>query len=137
MGKPRIPCGGRRKPPAADIQVRLNNLGDEVAALAHSGEEALARVAVTQPDQVLMDIRLKGNMDGINTARLVRQRFNLPIVYPTGEADGATLERAKTTEPRGFFPKRIDEKRLLDREVTIVEPPGKGTTLGCASAHGP
>src|SRR6266516_2703399 len=97
---------------AEDIQERLKNLGYEVAAVAHSGEEALARVAAAQPDLVLMDIRLKGKMDGIDTARVVRERFNLPVVYLTGEADGATLERAKATEPLGFLLKPIEEKRL-------------------------
>ena len=63
---------------AEDIQERLKNLGYEVAAVAHSGEEALASVAATHPDLVLMDIRLKGKMDGIDTARVVRERFNLP-----------------------------------------------------------
>src|SRR5439155_33349 len=82
-----------------DIQERLKNLGYEVTAVAHSGEEALASVASTQPDLVLMDIRLKGNMDGIDAARVIRERFNLPVVYLTGEAGGATLERAKATEP--------------------------------------
>jgi len=97
---------------AEDIQERLKNLGYEVAAVAHSGEEALAGVAAAQPDLVLMDIRLKGKMDGIDTARVVRERFNLPVVYLTGEADTATLERAKATEPLGYLLKPIDEKRL-------------------------
>ena len=97
---------------AEDIQERLKNLGYEVAAVAHSGEEALAVVAAAHPDLVLMDIRLKGKMDGIDTARVVRERFNLPVVYLTGEADGATLERAKATEPLGYLLKPIEEKRL-------------------------
>ncbi len=97
---------------AEDIQERLKNLGYEVAAVALSGEEALARVAAAQPDLVLMDIRLKGKMDGIDTARVVRERFNLPVVYLTGEADTATLERAKATEPLGYLLKPIEEKRL-------------------------
>src|SRR5439155_18195359 len=97
---------------AEDIQERLKNLGYEVTAVAHSGEEALASVASTQPDLVLMDIRLKGNMDGIDAARVIRERFNLPVVYLTGEAGGATLERAKATEPLGYLLKPIDEKRL-------------------------
>src|SRR3989441_6950511 len=97
---------------AEDIQERLKNLGYEVAAVAHSGEEALARVAAAQPDLVLMDIRLKGKMDGLDTARVVRERFNPPIVYLTGDADTATLERAKATEPLGYLLKPVDEKRL-------------------------
>ena len=97
---------------AEDVQERLKTLGYEVVAVAHSGEEALARLAATHPDLVLMDIRLKGKLDGIDTARVVRERFNLPVVYMTGEADSATLERAKATEPLGYLLKPIEEKRL-------------------------
>ncbi len=95
-----------------DIQERLQSFGYEVSAVAHSGEEALAGAAAAQPDVVLMDIRLKGAMDGIETARVLRERFNLPVIYLTGEADDATLARAKATEPLGYLLKPIEEKRL-------------------------
>src|SRR5438034_8727621 len=104
---------------AEDIQERLKNLGYELAAVAHSEEEALASVAA-RPDLVLMDIRLKGNMDGIDTARGLRERFNVPVVYLTGEADGATLERAKATEPLGDLFKPIDEKRLHNDQGRLL-----------------
>src|SRR5213082_1786471 len=97
---------------AEDIQERLRTLGYEVPAVAHSGEEALAGAARTRPDLVLMDIRLKGEMDGIETARVLRERFSLPVIYLTGEADDATLDRAKATEPLGYLLKPIEEKRL-------------------------
>jgi len=97
---------------AEDIQERLRTLGYEVPAVAHSGEEALAGAALARPDLVLMDIRLKGEMDGIETARVLRERFSLPVIYLTGEADDATLERAKATEPLGYLLKPIEEKRL-------------------------
>src|SRR5438477_7532837 len=97
---------------AEDIQERLKNLGYEASALAQSGEEALAAAASACPDLVLMDIRLKGEMDGIETARLFRERFNVPVIYLTGEANDATLERAKATEPLGYLLKPIEEKSL-------------------------
>src|SRR5688572_27790040 len=59
---------------AEDVQERLKNLGYEVAGVAHSGEEALTSLATSPSDLVLMDIRLKGKMDGIDTARVVRDR---------------------------------------------------------------
>src|SRR5438874_1255777 len=112
MDKPRILVVEDESLLAEDIQERLKDLGYEVTAVAHSGEEALTSMAAKQPDLVLMDIRLKGKMDGIDTARIVRERFNLPVVYLTGEADRATLERAKATEPLGYLLKPIEEKRL-------------------------
>jgi PAS domain S-box-containing protein len=97
---------------AEDIQERLKSSGYEVPAVAHSGEEALQKAAGTRLDLVLMDIRLRGGMDGVETARLLRERHNLPVIYLTGEADDTTLLRAKVTEPLGYLLKPIDEKRL-------------------------
>jgi len=97
---------------AEDIQERLKIFGYGASAIAHSGEEALAAAASACPDLVLMDIRLKGEMDGIETARLFRERFNVPVIYLTGEANDATLERAKATEPLGYLLKPIEEKSL-------------------------
>src|SRR6266498_2683515 len=103
-----------------DIQERLQSFGYEVSAVAHSGEEALAGAAAAQPDVVLMDIRLTGAMDGIETARVLRERFNLPVIYLTGEADDATLARAKATEPLGYLLKPIEEKRLYSTVETAL-----------------
>lgn len=97
---------------AEDIQDRLKGIGYDVVALAYTGEEALAQAALVRPDLALMDIRLKGQTDGIETARVLRERFNVPVIYLTGEADDATLERAKSTEPLGYLLKPIEEKRL-------------------------
>ncbi len=97
---------------AEDIQERLKIFGYGASVIAHSGEEALAAAAAACPDLVLMDIRLKGEMDGIETARLFRERFNVPVIYLTGEANDATLERAKATEPLGYLLKPIEEKSL-------------------------
>src|ERR1051325_6835139 len=97
---------------AEDLKGRLKSFGYDVAAVAESGPEALVQAGKGSPDLVLMDIRLKGSMDGIETARILRERFNLPVIYLTGEADAATLERAKATEPLGFLLKPIEEKRL-------------------------
>src|SRR2546426_8380097 len=87
---------------AEDIQERLKSSGYEVPAVAHSGEEALRASAETRPDLVLMDIRLKGGMDGVETARLLRERHNLPVIYLTGDAEDTTLFRSKATEPVGY-----------------------------------
>jgi PAS domain S-box-containing protein len=97
---------------AEDIQARLTGFGYAVPAIAQSAEEALQKAAEVQPDLVLMDIRLKGEMDGVDAARILRERFNLPVIYLTADADDATLARAKATEPLGYLLKPLEEKRL-------------------------
>jgi diguanylate cyclase (GGDEF)-like protein/PAS domain S-box-containing protein len=97
---------------AKDIEHRLKALGYHVPALASSGEEALKRAQETSPDLVLMDIRLKGAMDGVQTAEELRRRFNIPVVYLTAYADANTLQRAKVTEPFGYILKPFEEREL-------------------------
>ncbi len=105
---------------ALDIQSRLKNLGYTVSAIASSGEEAIHKVAETQPDLVLMDIKLKGQMDGVKTAEQIRARFDVPVVYLTAYADEATLQRVKVTEPFGYLLKPFEERELTATiEITL------------------
>jgi PAS domain S-box-containing protein len=97
---------------ALDIQSRLKRAGYDVPSIATSGEEALATLSKTQADLVLMDIRLKGTMDGIQAAGAVRDRFGTPVVYLTAYADQETLGRAKITEPHGYLLKPFEEKDI-------------------------
>jgi signal transduction histidine kinase len=102
---------------ALDIQTSLHMAGYDVVAIATSAEEAIAEVTRTQPDLVLMDIRLKGMMDGIATAEHIRQGFHLPVVYLTAHADENTLSRAKQTQPFGYILKPFEDREL----ITTVE----------------
>ncbi len=97
---------------ARDIEKRLKKLGYVVAASVATGEAALEKVAAYRPDLVLMDIRLKGQMDGIEAAEQIRVVFGTPVIYLTAYADEATLERAKVTEPFGYIVKPFDERDL-------------------------
>ena len=97
---------------AKDIQNRLSRFGYEVTAVASSGEEALEKAAEFRPDLVLMDIMLRGKMDGTETAGKMRKQFNVPVVYLTAYADDATLHRARTTEPFGYILKPFEEQAL-------------------------
>jgi signal transduction histidine kinase len=101
---------------ARDIEKRLKNLGYQVPASVASGQEALIKVAELQPDLVLMDIQLRGQMDGITAAEQIRADFDTPVIYLTAFADEDTLQRAKSTEPFGYIVKPFDEK---DLHVTI------------------
>jgi PAS domain S-box-containing protein len=97
---------------AEDLHDILTGLGYTVSASVSSGVEAIAKAEDTKPDLALMDIRIKGEMDGTETARILRERFNLPVVYLTAHADTATLARAKLAAPLGYITKPFQEAEL-------------------------
>lgn len=106
---------------AKDLENKLKKLGYMVPALASSGEEAIKKVAEAELDLVLMDIRLRGSIDGIEAARQISNIFNIPIIYLTANADTATFERAKTTKPLGYLLKPFKEQELYNTiEVTLA-----------------
>jgi PAS domain S-box-containing protein len=97
---------------AKDIQNTLKALGYTVTAVVASGEEAIQKAEETQPDLVLMDIMLKGYQDGVEAARQIFARFNIPVVYLTAYTDETTLQRAKVAEPYGYILKPFEEREL-------------------------
>ena len=96
----------------ADIQNTLKILGYEIAASVTTGEESIEQTADAKPDLVLMDIRLQGEMDGIEAAEQIRTLYNIPVVYLTAYSDENTLQRAKITEPYGYVTKPFEEREL-------------------------
>jgi hypothetical protein len=97
---------------AEDIQAMLESLGYTVPAIALSGEEAIQKAVETHPDLVLMDIVLRGKMDGVEAAEYLRIHHHMPVIYVTAYADEKTLRRAKLTEPFGYILKPFDEREL-------------------------
>ena len=97
---------------AADLRGRLTSVGYSVAAIAASGNEALRLIRQTSPDLVLMDIRIKGNQDGIQVAQRVHEEFDIPVVYLTAYDDRGTLERATATQAYGYIKKPIASASL-------------------------
>lgn len=97
---------------AEDIHDILTHLGYAVTAMVSSGADAIREAERTRPDLVMMDIRIKGDMDGIEAAREIRERFDIPVVYLTAHADRETLERAKLAEPLGYLIKPFQEAEL-------------------------
>ena len=97
---------------ARDIEDMVKARGYGVPSIAYSGEAALKKVEEIKPDLVLMDIVLKGAIDGIETAERIHDRANIPIVYLTAYAEDKTIERAKVTEPFGYLLKPFEEREL-------------------------
>lgn len=97
---------------AQDIKNCLEGLGYIVPDVVFTGKEAILRAEELRPDLVLMDIVLKGDIDGIETASEIRKRYNIPIVYLTAYEDDRTLKRAKLTEPLGYILKPFEERYL-------------------------
>ncbi len=98
---------------ARDEQHILETLGYTVVGAAATGEDAIKLAETLQPDLVLMDIMLKGEMDGVEAARHIRERFDIPVIFVTAYADPATLERAKLTGSSGYILKPFEERDLL------------------------
>jgi CheY-like chemotaxis protein len=97
---------------ANDIKETLKSLGYTVPGIAKSGELALEKIPEANPDLVLMDIHLAGQMDGVETAGRIHVLYNIPVIYLTAYADKALLDRAKVTEPYGYVIKPYDEREL-------------------------
>ncbi len=97
---------------AMGIKKMLKSLGYTVTGVASSGEDAISKAESTFPDVVLMDIMLKGDMDGVEAANEIREKLDIPVVYLTAYSDNKILERAKKTEPFGYIIKPFDERDL-------------------------
>lgn len=97
---------------ALNLKENLESLGYIVVAIVVSGEKAIEKATQLRPDLVLMDIRLKGSIDGIEAARQIWEHLSIPVIYVTGHSDRSTLERAKITAPFGYILKPIKEREL-------------------------
>lgn len=98
---------------AEDIAANLRNINFEVVGIAYSSEKALDMLSRRHPDAVLLDINIRGSMDGIQLAEIINDKYKLPFVYLTSYSDKATIERAKVTMPYGYIVKPFDERDLL------------------------
>jgi PAS domain S-box-containing protein len=97
---------------ARDIQKSVEAMGHLVCAVASSGEEAIQKAGETRPDLALMDIVLKGEMDGVEAAGQVSARFKIPVIYLTAYDDDEILQRAKTTAPYAYLTKPFNDREL-------------------------
>ncbi len=107
---------------AEDLQTSLEDMGYDIVGLAATGAEAVKKAVRTKPDLVLMDIVLRGEMDGIEAADQIRATVNCPVIYLTAYADDKILERAKSTEPFGYLIKPIQDRELYSNiEMAIFK----------------
>jgi len=106
---------------ALDVKNTLLRLGYGLWGVVSSGEEFLRLAGGGRPDLALMDIKLSGKLDGIETALEIKRNFNIPIVYMTANADGPTVERARMTEPHGYISKPVKENDLFVAVETALE----------------
>jgi CheY-like chemotaxis protein len=90
---------------ALNIKKKLKSFGYAVPAIVSTGEEAVKMAEIISPDLILMDIMLKGDMDGVKAAEEIKKRFSIPVIYLTAYSDDKVLDRAKVTEPYGYIVK--------------------------------
>lgn len=112
MDKPAILIVEDEEIVARDLANKLRKFGYVIVATTSSGEGALEIARERHPDLILMDIRLPGTMDGVETAAAIRRELEVPILYLTAHSDSATLQRAKLTEPYGYILKPFTDREL-------------------------
>lgn len=108
----------------ATISLDLSQMGYEVTAIIPRGVEALNHIEEERPDMVLLDIQLKGSIDGIETGRQIKEKYNIPIIYLTANNDQAHFDRAKTTKPEAFIAKpynKLELQRAIELAVSRKE----------------
>ncbi|HHS12327.1 MAG TPA: response regulator [bacterium] len=97
---------------AENLREVLIQLGFRVTGIVSTSQDAVNAAGTQHPDLVLMDIKLKGEVDGIEAARQITERFQIPVIYLTAHTDVMTLEKAKTTGPFGYLVKPFHEREL-------------------------
>ena len=109
---------------AANISLQLSNLGYQITGIIPRGEEVLPYIEQKLPDIILMDINLKGDVDGIDIVLLIQKKYKIPIIYLTANADDLTFTKAKQTNPYAFVSKpfkKIDLQHAIELTITRIE----------------
>jgi len=108
----------------ANISLQLSKLGYEVTGIVSRGEEAITHVKQSKPDIVLMDIQLKGQLDGIDTVNQIQLENDIPVIYLTANTDNENFERAKSTNPFAFISKpfkKLDLQHAIELTMDRME----------------
>ena len=97
---------------AEDIAQRIKSIGYRISAIFATGEDALSFIQNTQPDLVLMDVKLKGAIDGIETAKKITAKYDIPIIFLTAYSDKHTIDRIDEAGLHGYISKPVEENEL-------------------------
>ncbi len=103
------------------LEKQIERMGYEVASKVESGELAIEKVQEERPDLILMDIHLKGELNGIETVKIIREFSDIPVLYLTGNASEITRKEAEDTHPDGFMIKPVDMEFLRQSIRNILE----------------
>lgn len=123
---------------AADISMQLTKLGYEVIGINTRGEDALRTIENNRPDIVLMDIVLTGKMNGIETAEVILDKFQVPVIFLTSNSDDATFQKAMAAKPYAFIAKpfqKSDLERSLQLTLQRIEVELESTPIAGSSDH--
>lgn len=121
---------------AANISLQLSSLGYDVVGIIPRAQEALACIKTERPNIVLMDINLKGEIDGIETVKLMQKSFDIPVIYLTANADDTHFNRAKETHPYAFISKpfkKLDLQRAIELTVEQIQQDKTASNLNSKS----
>lgn len=105
----------------ANLSLQLIQLGYEVTGIESRGEEAIVHALANTPDIILMDINLKGMLNGIETVSAIQAKMDIPIIYLTANSDEATFSKAKKTRPKAFITKPFNKLNLQRTIALVVE----------------
>ena len=107
---------------ALQLKINLQKWDYAVSGIFASGEEALENLKTSSPDLVLMDMNLQGDLDGIETAEVIRKQYNLPVIYLTANSEEKTIRRAKETQPYGYILKPFNAQEIrIAVEIAIYK----------------
>ncbi len=97
---------------ALDLGMHLRALGYQVVAIVKSGQAAVRQAAMTNPDLIVMDVRLKGELDGIEAAEIISSRLHVPVIFCSALADKGTVDRARAVKHAGYVVKPFSREKL-------------------------
>lgn len=107
---------------AADLSERLEKTGHQVVGIVATGRQALRIIDEMPPDIVLMDIKIQGDMDGIETAEVIHAETGIPVIFLTAFSNESLLDKAKRTEPFAYLVKPVQNSQLMASiEMTLYK----------------